>query len=257
MLTPAGVELPLGQVAEVHFARSPTTIHRLNEQRVITVTANVDNSVVTGQSVNRALEQGLLAALQADHPGFSYVHGGEQRQQREVNEALPRAVFFAFLVMYALMAIPFGSYSQPLIVMMAIPLGLVGALAGHLVLGLSLGFSSIQGLIGVSGVVVNDSLMMIKFINRSREAGLSPREAVIVGAKARFRAILLTSITTFLGVAPLMLEDSVQTQHLVPLATSVGFGVVVATALLMLIVPALVMIQFNFASWRRRRTVRK
>ena len=255
--TPAGVELPLGQVAEVHFARSPTTIHRLNEQRVITVTANVDNSVVTGQSVNRALEQGLLAALQADHPGFSYVHGGEQRQQREVNEALPRAVFFAFLVMYALMAIPFGSYSQPLIVMMAIPLGLVGALAGHLVLGLSLGFSSIQGLIGVSGVVVNDSLMMIKFIYRSREAGLSPREAVIVGAKARFRAILLTSITTFLGVAPLMLEDSVQTQHLVPLATSVGFGVVVATALLMLIVPALVMIQFNFASWRRRRTVRK
>ena len=252
--TPQGREVPLGQVAHVGLARSPTTIHRLDERRVITVTASVDNAVVTGQGVNSNLERNLLARLGDDHPGFTYTHGGEQRQQREVNAALPRSVFFAFLVMYVLMAIPFGSYAQPLIVMTAIPLGLVGALAGHLILGLSLGFSSIQGLIGVSGVVVNDSLMMIKFINRSRDRGLTPREAVIAGAKARFRAILLTSVTTFLGVAPLMLEKSVQTQHLVPLATSVGFGVVVATALLMLVVPALVMLQFNLQSWRKTRT---
>ncbi|MCY4573982.1 MAG: efflux RND transporter permease subunit [Gemmatimonadetes bacterium] len=252
--TPQGGEVPLGQVAQVGLARSPTTIHRLDERRVITVTASVDNAVVTGQGVNGNLERNLLAGLSDDHPGFTYTHGGEQRQQREVNAALPRSVFFAFLVMYVLMAIPFGSYSQPLIVMTAIPLGLVGALAGHLILGLSLGFSSIQGLIGVSGVVVNDSLMMIKFINRSRDRGLTPREAIIVGAKARFRAILLTSVTTFLGVAPLMLEKSPQTQHLVPLATSVGFGVVVATALLMLVVPALVMLQFNLQSRRKTRT---
>ena len=251
--TPQGREVPLGQVAHVGLARSPTTIHRLDERRVITVTASVDNAVVTGQGVNSNMERNLLARLGDDHPGFTYTHGGEQRQQREVNAALPRSVFFAFLVMYVLMAIPFGSYAQPLIVMTAIPLGLVGALAGHLILGLSLGFSSIQGLIGVSGVVVNDSLMMIKFINRSRERGLTPREAVIAGAKARFRAILLTSVTTFLGVAPLMLETSVQTQHLVPLATSVGFGVVVSTALLMLVVPALVMLQFKLEGWRTKR----
>ncbi len=251
--TPQGREVPLGQVAHVGLARAPTTIHRLDERRVITVTASVDNAVVTGQGVNSSLERDILARLGEDHPGFTYTHGGEQRQQREVNAALPRSVFFAFLVMYVLMAIPFGSYSQPLIVMTAIPLGLVGALAGHLVLGLSLGFSSIQGLIGVSGVVVNDSLMMIKFINRARDRGLTPRDAIIVGAKARFRAILLTSVTTFLGVAPLMLERSVQTQHLVPLATSVGFGVVVATALLMLVVPALVMLQFKLEGWRAQR----
>ena len=251
--TPAGAEVPLGQVATVRFARSPTTIHRLDGQRVITVTASVDGRVVTGQAVNGALERTLLARLLEENPGFAYTHGGEQRQQREVNAALPRAVFFALLVMYALMAIPFGSYAQPLIVMAAIPLGLVGALLGHVMLGLSLGFSSIQGLIGVSGVVVNDSLMMIKFINRSAEAGMRPRDAVIAGAKARFRAILLTSVTTFLGVAPLIFERSVQTQHLVPLATSVGFGVLVATFLLMLVVPALVMVQFNFRSWRERR----
>ena len=202
--------------------------------------------------MNGSLERGLLARLGDEHPGFTYAHGGEQRQQQEMYEVLPRAVFFALLVMYALMAIPFGSYVQPLIVMTAIPLGLVGALAGHLVLGLSLGFSSIQGLIGVSGVVVNDSLMMIKFINRSRDGGLKPSDAVVVGAKARFRAILLTSLTTFLGVAPLMLEQSVQTQHLVPLAASVGFGVLFATLLLMLVVPALVTVHFNLEGWRRR-----
>ncbi len=252
--TPQGGEVPLGQVAHARLARSPTTINRLDERRVITVTASIDNTVVTGQGVNSNLERNLLARLGEEHPGFTYSHGGEQRQQQEVNASLPRSVFFAFLVMYVLMAIPFGSYSQPLIVMAAIPLGLVGALAGHLVLGLSLGFSSVQGLIGVSGVVVNDSLMMIKFINRARESGLDPKEAIVAGAKARFRAILLTSVTTFLGVAPLMLETSVQTQHLVPLATSVGFGVLIATFLLMLVVPALVALQFNLESWRGRRS---
>jgi len=252
--TPQGGEVPLGQVAHVGLARSPTTIQRLDERRAITVTANVDNSVVTGQSVTSNLERNLLARLGTEHPGFTYSHGGEQRQQREVNAALPSAVFFAFLVMYVLMAIPFGSYSQPLIVMAAIPLGLVGALLGHVILGLSLGFSSIQGLIGVSGVVVNDSLMMINFINHSRARGLAPADAIVAGAKARFRAILLTSVTTFLGVAPLMLEESVQTQHLVPLAASVGFGVVVATFLIMLVVPALVTVQYKLQSWRAPRT---
>ena len=250
--TPTGGEVPLGQVANVRFDRSPTTIHRLDGRRVITVTASVDTRVVTGQGVNRDLEGTVLARLLEEDPGFAYSHGGEQRQQQELNAYLPRAVFFALLVMYVLMAIPFGSYSQPLIVMAAIPLGLVGALFGHVMLGLSLGFSSIQGLIGVSGVVVNDSLMMIKFINQSAEAGMNPRDAVIAGAKARFRAILLTSVTTFLGVAPLIFERSVQTQHLVPLATSVGFGVLVATFLLMLVVPALAMVQFNLRSrWGR------
>lgn len=252
--TPGGTEVPLGQVTNVRFDRSPTTIYRLDGRRVIAVTASVDTRVVTGQGVNRSLEGTLLARLSDENPGFAFSHGGEQRQQQELNSYLPRAVFFALLVMYVLMAIPFGSYSQPLIVMAAIPLGLVGALFGHVLLGLSLGFSSIQGLIGVSGVVVNDSLMMIKFINQSAEAGMDPRDAVIAGAKARFRAILLTSVTTFLGVAPLIFERSVQTQHLVPLATSLGFGVLVATFLLMLVVPALAMAQFNLRSrWRRGR----
>ena len=145
--------------------------------------------------------------------------------------------------MYALMAIPFRSYTQPLIILAAVPLGLIGAVAGHMLLGLSLGIWSVYGLIGVSGVVVNDSLMMIKFINDLRASGVPTRDAIITGAKDRFRAILLTSMTTFLGVAPLVFETSTHAQHLVPLAASVGFGVLIATALLMLVVPALLAVQ--------------
>ncbi len=141
------------------------------------------------------------------------------------------------------MAIPFGSWIQPLIVLAAIPLGAVGALAGHLLLGLEMGVWSVQGLIGVSGVVINEA----------RDAGTAPRQAIIDGSKARFRAILLTSITTFLGVAPLVFETSTFASHLVPLATSVGFGVLVATFLLLLVIPALVTVQYDARSWRARR----
>ena len=163
---------------------------------------------------------------------------------------LGRSLVLALLIMYGLMAIPFGSYSQPLIIMTAVPLGAIGALAGHMLLGLSWGLWSLYGLIGVFGVVVNDSLMMIRFINDRKASGLGPAEAIISGAKERFRAIMLTSITTFLGVAPLVFETSTHAQHLVPLATSVGFGVLFATLLLMLVVPALVMSQYNLADWR-------
>ena len=251
--TPGGSEVPLGQVANVGFANSPTTIHRIDQRRSVTVTASVDARVLTGQEANIELEGTLLATLRDQYPGFTYSHGGEQRQQREVNSALPKSLFFALVVMYAMMAIPLGSYTQPFIVLAAIPLGLVGALAGHMLFGLSLAFTSIQGLIGVGGVVVNDSLMMINFINKAREDGIEPREAVISGAKARFRAIMLTSATTFLGLAPLMLERSPEAAHLVPLATSVAFGVLGATFLLMLVVPALVTIQMKLAWPRPRR----
>ena len=159
--------------------------------------------------------------------------------------------------MYALMAIPFGSWLQPLIVLAAIPLGAVGALAGHMLLGLDLSIWSQQGLIGVGGVVINDSIVMVKFMNDFRDSGMKPREAIIAGSKIRFRAILLTSITTFLGVAPLVFETSTHARHLVPLATSVGFGVLVATFLLMLVVPALAAVQHDVGERFRRARARR
>ena len=244
--TPGG-EVPLGQVATASFARSAATIHRMDGRRAVTVTADVDPALATGAQVNQSLDDGILERLSAQDRLFDYDVGGQRKQQEEANADLGRSLFLALLVMYALMAIPFGSYSQPLIILAAVPLGMIGAVAGHLLLGLSLGIWSMYGLIGVSGVVVNDSLMMIKFVNNLRESGLPAREAIVTGAKDRFRPILLTSVTTFVGVAPLVFETSTHAQHLVPLAASVGFGILIATALLMLVVPALLAVQSTIA----------
>ena len=250
--TPGG-EVPLGQVASAGFARSAATIHRMDGRRAVTVTADVDPALATGTEVNRSLDDGILERLSAQDRLFAYTVGGQRKQQEEANADLGRSLFLALLVMYALMAIPFGSYSQPLIILAAVPLGAIGAVAGHMFLGLSIGIWSMYGLIGVCGVVVNDSLMMIKFVNDLRASGISAREAIVTGAKDRFRPILLTSVTTFVGVAPLVFETSTHAQHLVPLAASVGFGVLIATALLMLVVPALLAVQSMMMKGRRAR----
>ena len=254
--TAGGAEIPLGHVASAHFTRSSTAIYTIDGQRAITVTANVDSRIATGQQVSATLESEVLESLAAAYPGFSYEFGGEQRQQRQIVSALSGSLIVVFLIMFALLAIPFGSYSQPLIIMAAIPLGFVGAVLGHLLLGLSFGFMSLQGLVGCFGVVVNDSLVMISFINEKRDAGLEPREAIIVGTKARVRAVLLTSVTTFLGVAPLVFERDPAAQHLVPVAAALAFGILVATPFLMLVVPALAMSQFNLQARLRGRSGR-
>ena len=249
--TPGG-EVPLGQIASAGFSRSSAAIHRVDGRRAVTITADVDPRIAASQQVNARLENEVLARLTGENPDLGYAYGGQRKDQDHAVSVLGRSLILALLIMYSLMAIPFGSYTQPLIIMAAVPLGAVGALAGHALLGLSWGLWSLYGLVGVFGVVVNDSLMMIRFINDLRDSGLGPAEAIISGAKERFRAIMLTSITTFLGVAPLVFETSTYAQHLVPLATSVGFGVLIATILLMVVVPALVMTQYNIAAWRER-----
>ena len=240
--TPMGGEVPLGRVASVRLGSSPTTIRRTDGERVITVTADVDREVITGGEVTEQLAATVLPALAARDPSFSYSFGGQQQEQVESFGALASGFALALLAIYALLAIPFGSYTKPLIVMAAIPFGIIGAIAGHLLLGLPMSMMSMFGVIGLSGVVVNDSLVMIDFINNRLRRGMPGREAIIDGAKARFRPILLTSVTTFLGVAPLVFERSLQAQFLVPMAASLGFGILFATAVLMLIVPALTMV---------------
>ena len=240
--TPTGGEVPLGRVASVRLGSSPTTIRRTDGERVIAVTADVDREVVTGGEVTEQLAETVLPGLAARESGLSYSFGGEQQEQVESVGALVGGFALALLAIYALLAIPFGSYTKPLIVMAAIPFGIIGAIAGHLLLGLPMSMMSMFGVIGLSGVVVNDSLVMIDFINNRLRRGMPGREAIIDGAKARFRPILLTSVTTFLGVAPLVFERSLQAQFLVPMAASLGFGILFATAVLMLIVPALTMV---------------
>ena len=255
--TPGGGEVTLGQISSARFARSSSAIHRLDGRRAVTVTADVDAVNATGRQVDDRLEQEFFTPLEARDPGFHYAFGGQRRQQDNVNATLARSGFIALLIMYTLMAIPFASLTQPLIVLAAIPLGAVGALGGHMLLGLDLSVWSSQGLIGVGGVVINDSIVMVKFMNDFRDSGMEPREAIIAGSKIRFRAILLTSVTTFLGVAPLVFETSAHARHLVPLATSVGFGVLVATFLLLLVVPALAAVQHDAGERFRRVLARR
>ncbi len=241
--TPTGAEVPLGRVAAVRLGKSPSTIRRKEGQRVLTVTADVIRAVVTGDEINGVLENSVLPELVARSPDLTYSFGGEQQEQVESFGALGGGFALALLAIYALLAIPFGSYTKPLIIMAAIPFGIVGAVLGHLILGLQMAIMSLFGVIGLSGVVVNDSLVMIDFINERLRRGMPAREAIIEGAKARFRPIFLTSVTTFLGVAPLVFETSLQAQFLIPMAASLGFGILFATGVLMMIVPALAMVQ--------------
>ena len=241
--TPGGGEVPLSRVASVRFGSSPTSIQRTDGLRVLTVTADVDTNVVTGDEVTGLLEASVLPVLAERHQELSYTFGGEAQEMRESFGALFGGFALAMLGIYALLAIPFGSYTQPLIIMAAIPFGIIGALLGHAILGLQMAVMSLFGIIGLSGVVVNDSLVMIDFINDRLRQGMPGREAIIDGAKARFRPIFLTSITTFLGVAPLVFETSIQAQFLIPMAASLGFGILFATLVLMVIVPALAMVQ--------------
>ena len=248
--TPGGGVVPLGRVASVRFGDSPTTIRRKDGQRVLTVTADVNTAVVTGDEVTGLLEASVLPELAGRSPGLTYTFGGEQQEQVESFGALGSGFALALLAIYALLAIPFGSYTKPLIIMAAIPFGIIGAVLGHAILGLQMAIMSLFGVIGLSGVVVNDSLVMIDFIEERLRRGMSGREAIIEGAKARFRPIFLTSVTTFLGVAPLVFETSIQAQFLIPMAASLGFGILFATGVLMMIVPALAMVQYRVVEER-------
>ncbi len=238
--TPAGGTVHLGRVAAARFGNSPVVIRRQDGSRVATVTA--DAQAGTAQAAIQQLDA-ALQEMSARDPGLAHAFAGERQEVSESMGALGAGFALALLVIYALLAIPFRSYVRPLIVMAAIPFGLVGAVLGHLLLGFEIAATSIFGFVGLSGVVVNDSIVMIDFITERRRAGMPVRDAIIGGAKARFRPIFLTSLTTFLGVAPLILEQDLQARFLIPMAASLGFGIIAATGVLMVIVPALATLQ--------------
>ncbi len=243
---PSGERVPLTHVAALSMGTSPPTIRRKDGQRVVTVTADVDDSVISGGEANAVLEDSILAELTGSNPELTYSFGGEQQQQLESLDSLYRGFMLAMLVIFALLAIALASYGRPFIVMAIVPFGLIGVILGHLVLGVAVSAASFLGFFGLSGVVVNDSLVMIDFIDERLKAGDSPREAIVEGAKGRFRPILLTSLTTFLGFTPLILERAIQAQFLVPFAASLGVGILVTTALLMVLIPALMSIYLRF-----------
>jgi multidrug efflux pump subunit AcrB len=236
--TPEGDAIALSVVAAVEMGEGPASIRRADGARVVNVQADVDASVTSAGAVIADLRANVLPDLLEAHPGVRYSLEGEQREQRESLSGLGRGSLFAIIGIFTLLAIPLRSYAQPLLVMSTIPLGAVGAVAGHALLDLPLSFPSVIGIVALSGVVVNDSLVLVDWANRGAQAGLAARDAALEAGLSRFRPVLLTSITTCLGLMPLLLEQSVQAQFLIPMAVSIAAGVLMATAVSLLIVPA-------------------
>ena len=236
--TPSGAEVPFSSVARAELGRGYSTIRRTDRQRVVNVTADVDRTQITENEVVSDLLSNAVPEILGDFPGISYGLEGMQEEQAEGLRALVALFGLALFGIYALLAIPLRSYSQPLLIMAVIPFALIGAIAGHLLMGKGLAMMSVQGFVAASGVVVNDSLILVHFVNQRRKRGVALRQAVREAGVARFRPILLTSLTTFAGLSPLMLNRSVQAQFLVPMAISLSFGVLFATAITLLVVPS-------------------
>ena len=246
-----GTELPFAAVANIELGRGFSTIKRADRRRIISVSANVDRSISTPETIIADVERDMPSILR-DFPGVHHSMGGEQKDMGEVRRGLLTGFLLTMLMIYALLAIPLKSYSQPFIIMSVIPFGAVGAIFGHLIMGWDIVFFSILGIVALSGVVVNASLVLVHSINRIRGTGVPLEEAVKTAAVIRFRPILLTSVTTFLGLVPLMFEPSVSARVFVPMAVSLAYGVLGASTVTLFLVPSGYLI-LNDATTRLRR----
>jgi multidrug efflux pump subunit AcrB len=238
---PNGAEVPLREAVDIQRGRAYTEIKRRAGRRVISVTADVDPPS-QAEWVVKALKADALPDLVERYPGLRYGFEGRQAETADSMRSLYLGLMLALLAMYGLLAVPFRSYVQPAIIMVSIPFGIVGAVLGHMLMGYSLSVMSMFGIVALSGVVVNDSLVLIEFANRVRGQGMSPREAMLAAAVQRFRPVLLTTLTTFGGLAPMIFETSRQARFMIPMAISLGFGVLFATLITLLLVPALFLI---------------
>lgn len=234
--TPSGSTVPLSHVARLIPGQSPTSILRIDRFRTLNVSADIEKSD-TNMTVLQADLKTYLDELMAQYPGVHYTMEGEAKEQEESFGSLAWALLFVFFVIYTLLAIPFKSYWQPLIVMSVIPFGMIGAVMGHWLMGMELTIMSLLGMLALIGVVVNDSLVLVDYINKRRSEGYELAEAVTTAGVVRFRPIMLTSLTTFIGLMPLLFEKATQAQFLIPMAVSLGFGIVFATFITLLMVP--------------------
>ena len=239
--TSAGRDVPLFQVAQEERGRAYTTIDRRNGRRTVSVTADVDPIDQTDQ-VMETLNTDVLPQLVSDHPGLSYRYEGRQADMSESMQGLKSGFILAVMAIFVLLAIPFRSYVQPIIVMIAIPFGIVGAVLGHIIMGYALSIMSMMGIVALSGVVVNDSLILINYANRLRWQGTAPLEAIQMAGIRRFRPIILTTLTTFGGLTPMIFETSRQARFLIPMAISLGYGILFSTGITLILIPSLYMI---------------
>ena len=239
--TPKGKDVPLAEVVTIKKGRAYTSISRRDGRQVLTVTANV-TPVSRASQIIDDLKANVLPKLQQKYPGLNFSFEGKQADMRESMQALFRGLLIAVLMVYVLLAIPFRSYIQPAIIMVSIPFGIVGAILGHLLMGYNLSILSMFGIVALSGVAVNDSLVLIDFANNKVRDGATPYSSIVNAGIVRFRPIMLTTLTTFFGLTPMILETSRQARFLIPMAISLGFGILFSTLVVLVIVPALYMI---------------
>ena len=234
--TPLGGSVPLSHVATFISGKSPATISRIDRYRTANVSADIEKSK-TNMTVLQADLKTYLDEMMVQYPGVSHSLEGEAKEQRESFGSLAWSLLFVFFIIYALLAIPFKSYLQPIIVMSIIPFGMIGAVVGHWIMGMPLTIMSLLGMLALIGVVVNDSLVLVDFINKKRSEGMRLMDAVLTAGAARFRPVMLTSLTTFIGLMQLLFEQSTQAQFLIPMAVSLGFGILFATLITLILVP--------------------
>ncbi|MCU8061492.1 efflux RND transporter permease subunit [Shewanella sp. SM55] len=240
--TPTGTSVPFSTVAQIEKGESYASITRVDGKRAITITANANKNIVEPSKVVQEIQKDYLPQLQAKYPKIQTALDGGSLDEQNAMVGLMQGFFFALFTIYALMAVPLKSYSQPLIIMSVIPFGIIGALFGHLIQGLAMSVLSLCGIVALAGVVVNDSLILVDFVNRAREQGQSVRQAAVDSGCYRFRAIILTSLTTFVGLVPIILERSLQAQIVIPMATSLAFGILFSTVVTLILVPLLYII---------------
>lgn len=247
--TPAGDEVPFNTVARLETKQGLLKSTRINYQRAAEVTAEANKRIVEPGTVRSDIEKNVLPRLMAKYPGLHYAESGAAKEEAKVAVSMMIGFVLSLFGIYALLAIPTRSYLQPLIIMGVIPFGMIGAIFGHWVTGYAMSMMSLMGVIALSGVVVNDSLIMVDFVNRAIADGTDKLTAVVESGMKRFRAILLTSLTTFAGLVPMLLEDSLQAQEIIPMAISLAFGIVFATVITLLLIPSLYMILDDLNAW--------
>jgi multidrug efflux pump subunit AcrB len=247
--TPDGSEVPFYSVASFDIGRGFSSIRRMDGRRVVNVTADVDRSQVSPEEINVSIQRDVLPALMEKYRGIDISLSGEQEERTKAMTGLAYAALLALVIIYALLAIPLRSYVQPLVIMSVIPFGAVGAIVGHWIMGQLLVFFSALGIVALSGVVVNSSLVLVDYINRQRRDGVAIMDAVLRAGVVRFRPIMLTSVTTFVGLVPLMATSTPATAFVIPMAVSLAFGVLFATFITLFLVPALYLISEDVFGW--------
>ena len=249
--TASGHAITIGEVADIRLGLGLTAISRIDRERTVTITADVDASKAQSGIVIQDLTTEFMPQLLARYPGVKFGLGGASQEQQTLMQRMILGFVASLFLIYGLLAVPLKSYVQPLVIMAVIPFGFIGAVVGHIIFGVSISMLSIFGLIALAGVVVNDSLILVEFVNRGRSDELSIEEALVDAGRQRFRAILLTTMTTFVGLLPMLFETSTQAQFVIPMALLLSFGIVFATTITLILIPCLYRVIYDLRDSKR------